>query len=194
MSAARVRARDRGVMFLGLFVTIVSMGGAFAMGDFTIPPPPGEDGDGDWVISSRTILMDGNAAEGNSESEGVTLDEEKVIEVRFVLTWEDEPDADARHNNEPDTFRLEAESAFGNDSQESSSGDIELSFSTTEEEPWNMNGVTWNLTITAVSCGDQEPLIPDPIIGLRTIADGGNDYSLEVEIRFLAKEITQAEE
>lgn len=182
--------RDRGVIMVGMMVTIVSLAGAFALGDYTLPPEEKPPEDEDLVVASRVIVLDGNVAEGATESEGLAFEEKKVVEVLFVLTWEDEPDADARHTNTPDTLELEVTSDVGSDSTSDSSGRVTITFTASEDKPWDLRDQTWGVNITALDCGDQKPLIPDPG-GFRTIADGGNSYQLEVEIKYQIKEKTE---
>jgi hypothetical protein len=180
------KAKDRGVIFLGVFVTLVSLGGAFALGDYTLPPGEGDDGGDEWVEGSTLILLDGTVTEGSTDEQGVTLDQEKVTQIVVKLSWEDEPDADARHSNSPDTLGLDAMFEFGNETGENSNGEVTLTFTAPEDSPWNMKGKTIDIIISAVDCGDQQPLVPDPL-GLRTIADGGNAYDIEVEVIYKTK-------
>lgn len=180
------QARDRGVITLGILITLISLGGAFALGDYTIPPPE-EEPDGDtWAEVTTNIEFTGTANEGSTAEETVTMDEKKVVSMTFTLTWTDEPDADPFHTNAPDTLSLGVESEFGSDEKQDSGGRVEITFAAPSDKPWNMEGKTWNVTITAVDCGDQQPLIPDPL-GLRTWADGGNAYKLDVQMVSLSK-------
>jgi len=182
-----VQAKDRNVIGLGVVITLVSLIGAFALGDYALEVAENAEGGGSWTTVTATIDLEGSAAEGQSESKEVNIEEAKVISVTFTLRWTDEPDADGRHSNTPDTLGIDADSAFGSDGDEGSNGELSLSFVAPEKKPWDMRGKPWNITITAVNCGDQEPLIPDPI-GFRTIVDGGNDYQLTVDYVFKAKQ------
>jgi len=184
------KAKDRGVIMLGLLVTMVSLGGAFALGDYTLPPEEVDEGDGEWVIASQEILLSNSVSEGGSETEGADLEHTKVTEIVVTLTWTDEDDADARHTNTPDTLGLEVEFEFGNQSDESSSGRVVLTFTAPEDDTWDMDGKTVSAIVTAINCGDQEPLVPDPM-GLRTIADGGNSYDLNIEVKYKTKDKPQ---
>jgi hypothetical protein len=181
------KAKDRGVIMLGLLITMVSLGGAFALGDYTLPPGEGDEGEDEWVIASQEILLSNSVSEGASETEGADLDQTKVTEIVVTLTWTDEDAADARHSNTPDTLRLEVEFEFGNESGEDSGGRVVLTFTAPEDQPWDMDGRTISATVTAVNCGDQEPLVPDPL-GFRTISDGGNDYDLNIEVKYKTKD------
>lgn len=180
------KVKDRFVIFMGMFIAVVALGGAVALGDYSEVTPEEEDPGWEWVTASFTAIFDDSVVEGDSNTEGIALDEKKVTQVTFTLTWEDEP-SDSRHTNTPDTLKLEVESEFGSDSQENSAGMIEFTFTAPEDKPWDMEDKDWNVTITAVDCGDHDPLVPDPF-GFRTVTDGGNSYKLEVEIQYEKKE------
>jgi hypothetical protein len=44
----------------------------------------------------------------------------------------------------------------------------------------------WTLTVEVGPCGDQTPAVADPL-GLRTVADNGNAYTLEITYTYFMK-------
>ena len=142
------------------------------------------------LITTGESIMD-YADENTDYTTTLYIESENVAHVQFILIWWDEPDADVRHTNEPDTFSLFVESPDGNNFHEASgtnphgsNGAIQLEFTLLDpNDPSNkmpyLNGTGgWQVTIS-VDSGDHEPLIPD-LGGLRTYRDSGNDFTLEI--------------
>jgi hypothetical protein len=183
-----VKSKDSFVGIMGAFIVLVSLGGAFMFGDYT-PEEVEPKLQFDTILVNETRELKGTVNEGDSATNEVPIDKENVVKIKFVLTFEDEPDADQRHSNQPDTLKLTVSHPdVGEDSDEASglSGMITLEFSTTEEDPWDLKDSPWNVTVEAVACGDQEPLIPS-IFGFRVINDGSNDWELTVEYDYYSK-------
>jgi len=185
------QAKDKGVIGLGVVITLVSLIGAFALGDYTLKVVSGDQGEGKWTTATDVITLDGTVAPDSSKDKEVIIDQPRVLSVTFTLTFKDEPNADSRHTNEPDSLSLEVSSEFGSDQDEAvgdsgSGGEMSLVFTAPDKKPWDTREKVWNATVTAVSIGNQEPLVPDPM-GFRTIIDPGNDYSLSVEIVYQVK-------
>lgn len=178
--------KDKGVIGMGFIITLVSLIGAFALGDYAIHGLPVIDDNDNMVKATGTITFDGYVAVGASQGKDLDLAQGKLLAITIKLKWVDEPNADSRHTNQPDTLGLSIDSAFGNDQGQNDQGEILLNFTAPEKKPWDSQGKTWNITITCVSAGDQAPLVPDPL-GRRTIKDGGNSYTVDVTYIFLVK-------
>ncbi len=121
-------------------------------------------------------------AEGSSgDYSAGEADELTVVAVRALLMWRDEPAVGPRFTNQPDTFRLELALSDGTplDTEEDASG--QLSASWMADEPVKVLDVV--ATVTAVTCGDQVPLVSPG--GLRDRADDGNEFALNIEIEAL---------
>jgi len=178
--------KDKGVIGLGVVITMVSLIGAFALGDYTIHVIQNAEAENDMVTATGEVRFDGYVAVGASKSKNYDLGEAKLTDVTVRLKWVDEPNADSRHTNQPDALSLSVDSAFASGNDENEEGEVILNFTAPEKEPWDSQGKTWNITVTCVSAGDQTPLIPDPG-GLRTKTDGGNNFNVIVTYHFLTK-------
>jgi len=118
-----------------------------------------------------------------------------VNEVSVTLTWQDEPDANIRYRNTPDTFEVLVDSteqtqSSGEVSDEDGNGVIEmtvhydppLGYDPEDDMVW-FNRVF--ITVTCVEAGDHESMI-----GLLQFIDSGNDYTLDIEVGYLDTEST----
>ena len=121
----------------------------------------------------------------------IYIEEMNIGNITFTLSWRDEPDADGRHENQPDTFHLTVRSPDGsveeNAMGSNGHGDggfiqIPITMLDVNDPPQELpylNGTgAWEVAIE-VSAGDHEPLVPDPL-GIRTFTDRGNDFTLDV--------------
>lgn len=186
MPEPSAQAKDKGVIGLGVVITLVSLIGAFALGDYTIHVIQNAEGENNTVKSSGALTFDDYAAVGGAKGKDIELAQAKLVSVTVKLKWVDEPNADSRHTNQPDTFELSVDSAFGSNKDQNDKGEILLNFTAPDKKPWDSRDSTWNITVTCVQAGDQTPLVPDPL-GRRTIADGGNAYTVDVTYEFLVK-------
>jgi len=151
------------------------------------------------LIEAEPYLLNDYADEGQQTPVPFTIVEESVANVHFRMTWRDEPDSDGTHTNEPDSFSISVASPDGSFLEEGSSsnsqgveGTIEFTLTLfTENDPPHempfMNGTGEWVVVVSVNAGDHEPLIPDPIFGLRTVGDTGNDFDLEITYQYFKK-------
>jgi membrane protease YdiL (CAAX protease family) len=124
--------------------------------------------------------------------EGETLDyafqqttERKYVWVNVTLSWQDEADESARYTNLPDTLKLdvfiEDDIDLANIASDSSSvGSVDLRWQASEP----MKGQAIIVSVTAVECGNQVPLVN--FGGFRERADNGNSFDLAVELTVAA--------
>lgn len=186
MPEPSAQAKDKGVIGLGVLITLASLIGAFALGDYTIHVIQNAGAEANMVKATGALTFDGTVAVGASQGKDLELSEAKLLSVNVKLKWVDEPNADSRHTNQPDTLELSVDSAFGSDKGQSDKGEVLLNFTAPDKKPWDSRDSTWNVTVTCVQAGDQTPVVPDPL-GRRTIKDGGNAYTMDVTYIFLAK-------
>ena len=114
--------------------------------------------------------------------------------MTFILNWEDEPDAGATLNNQPDEFSISVQTPDEviKESNQGSAGTVTLQIKTLEghgvpkKDPYYNGTGEYVVTIQCHDCGDHEPTIPDPF-NLRTQSDDGNDWVLEVKYQYYAK-------
>jgi MFS family permease len=148
----------------------------------------------DWstyTLSSAEVEGDfsGTLGEGASAEETVEIDQNNLGSVTFTLQFPDEPDADGRHNNQPDVFSMDITydgESIGSDQGPSGSFSIKIDIEPPNEDPYDNNTGEYMIEITCVSTGDHEPFGPSPF-NLRTITDNGNDWTLSIEYEFYEK-------
>ncbi len=152
-------------------------------------------------------IMDGEFEEiiiyeNGSLSQGATLNEHESSEfsvefnaseierIDITLTWTDEPPADLRYENKPDTFYIELQDPEANvlDFAEANNGNLVLSWA---GEVGTIYKGTFTVIITLVDAGNQETNIN--IIGLRTVEDNANEYSLSIDYVSFTKKYTATE-
>ena len=135
---------------------------------------------------------DTNTIPENSQQEG-TMDirESNVLSINFTLSWTDEPDHTQgfrTFTNQPDYLGLIVEAPNGevqdigpvaNSLGQGMSVNLEFRFDTSDKGEWLVGTGQYNFTVVCGECGDQEP--PVNIIGLRTIPDTENTWTLDVD-------------
>jgi hypothetical protein len=143
----------------------------------------------DFELAEGGTSFSGNGQEGQDATETFTLDQQNIVNITFVLTWKDEPDATGRHTNAPDQFGLEVlgpnnqtgSTSMTSNTQDSSGGEgmVEVTISVAHEKPDDGIGVgAWEYTVKCGDCGDQKTIIS--ILGIRDRADNGNSWTLTV--------------
>jgi hypothetical protein len=102
----------------------------------------------------------------------------RVLSIDARLTWTDEAATNRRYTNRPDTLNLELRMPDGTSLavDEGDTGSVTVTWSA--DVPVLMD--SFAARVTAVSCGDQVPIVN--LLGLRARADGGNDFSLTVDV------------
>jgi len=128
---------------------------------------------------------------GQSESVPVPASEDRVIRsINVTLTWSDEPDRRfgvRMYENAPDTFEVKVLDPTGNDIRSGSTsnpqggqGSIDVPVLLTDDEVVDYKGKgDFTVEITLTDSGVYSPRIG---LGVRTVADGANDYSLSIEV------------
>ena len=199
--------KDRGVIGLGVVITLVSLIGAFALGDYVVNNavgnPTGPDPFAKFKDQATTSDVTGQSTEQvEGSSQTVTIEDLNVFTVVFELSWTDEPDT-SRHTNQPDTFQIEVTSPDGRTSQGSGSntlgspGSIVVTMERnitkevqenkalkkkTADPTWTGD---WSINISCTNAGEQTPRID--ILGLREQADTGNEWELGISWSFKVK-------
>ena len=207
MPEPSAEAKDKGVIGLGVVITLVSLIGAFALGDYVVNNVVADTGVpnpfSNYKDQAATSDVKGQSTEGVAGSpETVSLEDLNVFAVVFELSWTDEPDS-SRHTNQPDTFQIEVTSPDGRTSQGSgsnvqgSSGSIEVIFERnitkevqenkaikkkTQDPTWTGD---WSINVTCTNAGDQTPRFGPGIF--LTQADTGNAWDLGISWTFKAK-------
>jgi MFS family permease len=174
--------------------------GTFSFGTFTYIGPEEEEVvlEITWaedydLISGDPIIIPGESSEGEEQIETSEIKEENVKSITFTLTWEDEPNSDTRHTNEPDEFTLAVESPDGEDHDPKSGtnpqgGQGSISITITFDpyiDPF-LNGTgLYNMTISCDFCGDQ--LLWRPSAGAQDEVDDSNAWELSIEYEYYQK-------
>lgn len=189
--------KDVMVIFLGVIITLVAVVGAFAGGI----PKGMEDDNGNgkevWrVVPVRDNPIQGHSTENSQSVEMVTIDEaiKTLNEIRFTLTWDDEPDETVgelklvKLTNQPDQFALEVVTPGGDSNmtdyefnQYDKEGLVSIIL-TLDGQTGGPDENVWEVVILCGECGDQV----GPF-GEYSEPDGGNGWLLTVEYEFLVK-------
>jgi hypothetical protein len=207
MPEPNAQAKDKGVIGLGVVITLVSLIGAFALGDYAVhtvlAQPTGSDPFKNYKDLSGASDSTGSSVE-QAEASPVTVsvDTLNVYSATFTLTWTDEPDS-ARHTNQPDAFKIEVTTPDGRTSDGSgtnaqgSAGTIEVVMARnitkevqenkdlkkkTQDPTWTGD---WMINVTCTNAGDQTPRFGPGIF--TTQADTGNAWTLAVTYTYKAK-------
>lgn len=155
----------------------------------------------DWTTYSKTIVnvdtIDDYSEETSEENRIILIPRPNIYRVTFSLTWQDEAASDGRHTNTPDSFTLGITPPNGTETTSTSSntqggqGNIEITINTfnlfnPNFEPYYNGTGSYEIRIACDTCGDQEPRLPD-LLNIRTIADNGNDWTLDIEYEFFER-------
>jgi hypothetical protein len=177
-----------------LLIPIVLIG-SYAMGTNVFFPPDDDDDDKKWVfdpddynVIPGTFDDFSERSDENSESmETVIIDESMVKSITVTLVWSDEPDADALHDNQPDSFTLNVTAPNGtfSDDGPADNGNLEVKLNFAPTSPADPEGTgTYEIEIICGDCGDQTPTGPNPFGRRRTFSDTENDWTLSVEYEY----------
>ena len=209
MAEPSAEAKDKGVIGLGVVITLVSLIGAFALGDYAIHAVEATSSSSDPFYKYKDLGANANVTSQSVEGGGGTpqwlaIGDANVFSMVVELTWTDEADA-ARHTNQPDTFQLEVTAPDGRTSQGSAANvhgapgsvvvTLERNITKEVQENKALKKKTadptwtgkWTFNVTCTDAGDQTPSIgPDPI-HLRDIVDSGNAWQLAIGWTFKSK-------
>ena len=168
------------ILFL-LAIDAILIGGG---GGPDVPDGPPE---GEWVLISDNVVVNGYTNEGTADDATPNLDGVIARAANLTLRWNDNDMDDnlpgtILRQNEPDTFLLIVYLPTGEELSREAMSDPASTLGTNElEVPW-MGGqldVDWIIEVECVSAGDL-------VSRFRTIAqDGGNDWTLEIQYSYL---------
>ncbi|MBN1539563.1 MAG: CPBP family intramembrane metalloprotease [Candidatus Thermoplasmatota archaeon] len=130
----------------------------------------------------NTQLVGSYLGEGQTETVLIDSNGTKVTKVNVSLQWSDEPDAGIRYTNLPDTFTIDLLDGSGEKlgSQQGTSGRLSIVW-VMQDESVDLGNLSVN--VKCYRAGDQEPMVN--LLGLRTIADNGNDFNLRIDFETL---------
>ena len=186
---------DSMVSIFGFFIIIIALIGA-ATGAYLPPEGDGEQKEEELVALDFSETRGDYANENDDIEEilkasDISKDIKRIVEVSATLTWTDEPASGIRpgNYNEPDTFSLSVESPGGE--SDSASGDNELlSVSLTVPEGTDFDPEEeWIFTVSCGICGDH--YTRTGLIQIDT--DNGNDWTLTIEVKYIAPAEAPAE-
>ncbi|MEM2870238.1 MAG: hypothetical protein QW379_07465 [Thermoplasmata archaeon] len=173
------------MLVLGLGVTVVALALAGVTGGPETKPYALPGGKKAELTSVQTSFA-GQGSENSETQFSVVINDTNLVEVIVTLTWQDEAASRIGLTNEPDTLGVTVSSPEGesrSDSGNSGSVSVRFAFNVTEDtalkKPSKRGMGTWDVVVEVGACGDQEPFIPDPL-GLRTVADTGNAFTLTI--------------
>ncbi|UCG70478.1 MAG: MFS transporter [Thermoplasmata archaeon] len=172
----------------------------FSMGTLTFYPPEEEEEvpEIDWtedydLITGDPITLSGELNEEDSIIVSREIEEENINSITFTLTWEDEPNDDSRHENQPDGFTIEVDSPDGEShgpesgaNPQGGQGSITITIPYTPYKDPFLNGTgLYNITITCDYCGDQ--VLWRPSAGAQDNPDNSNRWELNIEYEYYQK-------
>ncbi|MBN1389244.1 MAG: CPBP family intramembrane metalloprotease [Candidatus Thermoplasmatota archaeon] len=130
----------------------------------------------------NTELVGSYLGEGQSETFLMDSNGTKVTKVNVSLQWSDEPDAGIRYTNLPDTFTIYLIDGSGEElgTDQGASGRLSMVWVMQDE---NEDLGNLSVVVKCYRAGDQEPMVN--LLGLRTIADTGNDFNLRIDYETL---------
>jgi len=136
------------------------------------------------------MIVSGYMGEGEDTNILLERNISMITKVNVSLVWVDEADAGFRYTNAPDQFQITLYDGEGRElrTHQSGSGYSSIVWIIPDETADLGN---LSVEVRMVRAGDQETMIS--ILGLRDIADEGNDYSLMVDYELLSIHYTGEE-
>jgi hypothetical protein len=137
----------------------------------------------------------GSGSENTEKEHGMSICVTNLVTFSVSLSWQDEGASRPGLTNQPDELGVTVASPAGeskSDMQSASQGSVKVDFSfpvtnkTAASKTSRAGMGPWTVMVEIGACGDQTPLVPDPF-GLRTVADAGNAYTLEITYTFYEK-------
>lgn len=186
---------DNWMLMLGAGIMLVSIVGSALGAQPYNPPPPGPDGGGSFELKTVRTTVTGSGNENSEKEHGMSICVTNLATFSLVLTWQDEAANRPGLTNQPDELGLTVASPAGeskSDKKTASQGSVKLDYSypvtnkTAASKTSRAGMGPWTITVEIGACGDQTPAIPDPL-GLRTVADNGNAYTLEITYTYYEK-------
>jgi|MudIll2142460700_1097286.scaffolds.fasta_scaffold238423_1 hypothetical protein len=189
------------ILFLFLAYIFSYQAGAFpAKNPYNYVKPNGGIGELEGAENGSASISD-YAAEGTPMEDTIELNGTKVFRLKVIVEWTDEPNAGLlgrRLVNQADNFEVEVTLPDGKTETKQGSGTNTAPGSITLSFDWVSTGGmplgdtklgTTNSVAVKVTCtdaGDQAPRFSP--FGLRTRADGGNDYTLTVNYLYMPED------
>jgi hypothetical protein len=190
-----VEKTDSWMVMLGMGILVISLVGSALGGRPEGPPPPSQDNGGTFELKTVTQTLTGSGSENTDKDYNITVNFTNVATFSAELTWQDEAASRPGLTNQPDELGMTVASPAGetrSDKKTASAGDVKLDFSypvtnkTAASKTSKAGMGPWTVSVNVGVCGDQTPLIPDPL-GLRTVADTGNAFTLKVTYTYFEK-------
>jgi len=183
-----VERTDSWMVMLGMGILLISLVGAALGGQPDKGPPPPPDGGGSFQLKTVSQTITGTGQESTERDHGISVCATNLVTFTVTLTWQDEPANRPGLTNQPDELGLSVASPAGearSDKKTAAQGSVKLEFAypVTEKTAASKTSKAgmgpWAISVDIGICGDQTPAFPDPL-GLRTVADTGNAYTLEI--------------
>jgi len=190
-----VERTDNLMVLLGTVILMISLVGSALGGQPEGPRPPQPDGVGGFELVTMQQTITGSGQENSETEHGVEANVTNLATFTVTLSWQDEPENRPGLTNQPDTLGVTVASPAGesrNEMKSASEGSVKVEFTfpvtekTAASKPSKAGMGRWVVTAEVGPCGDQTPAVPDPL-GLRTVADNGNAYTLEITYTHFAK-------
>jgi hypothetical protein len=190
-----VEKTDSWMVMLGMGILVISLVGS-ALGGQPEPKPFGvQDNGGTFELKTVTQTITGSGSENTNKDYNITVNFTNVATFSAELTWQDEAAPRPGQTNQPDDLGMTVASPAGetrSDKKTASQGDVKLDFSypvtakTAATKTSKAGMGPWTVSVEVGVCGDNTPLVPDPL-GLRTTPDTGNAYTLKVTYTYFEK-------
>ena len=184
---------DNLMVMLGTVILIVSLVGSAVGGQPDNRPPPPPPGQGGFELKTAQQTITGSGSENSEKEHGMSVCVTNLVTFSVSLTWQDEGAARPGQTNQPDELGISVASPAGEaKSQKATTGSakVDYSFPVTEKSAASKTSRAgmgpWSVNVEIGTCGDNTPLIPDPL-GLRTTPDTGNAYTLEITYTYYEK-------
>jgi hypothetical protein len=194
---------DQRMLLIGMAVVILSLALAGLLGK-----PAGPGGGAPPVQPSLELTtgrqsFTGTGTEDSDTQFTATINETNIVNVTVTLTWNDEADTTGitgRHQNQPDELGVTAacpdgdsqtDSAMNTRAPSGGEGSVTLmfTFNVTEKTASQKTSKeamgNWDILVHVGNCGDQTPNFGPGVV--RTIADGGNSFTLTVSYTYYAR-------
>jgi hypothetical protein len=190
-----VEKTDSWMVMLGMGILLISLVGSALGGRPEGPPPPPPGGGGSFELKTVTQTVTGSGTENSEKEHGMSICVTNLVTFSVSLSWQDEGASRPGLTNQPDELGVTVASPAGesrSDKQSASKGSVKVDFAfpvtnkTAASKTSRAGMGPWTIMVEIGPCGDQTPLVPDPL-GLRTVADGGNAYTLEITYTYYEK-------
>ena len=169
--------------------------GAYAGGmDAYYRPNGGPNGNvwDDYVMANGTVSFGGYSSENSQTPQQIEIAASNMLCITFTLSWTDEADSGSglrALTNQPDEFGLSVAAPNGTTAESQmianshgAEGTVSVHMDMAPQRPRFDDNGTFEVIVMCGQCGDQTSRL-----GFRTVADGGNAWTLEVHYGYFAK-------